>query len=191
LGGGNGSTSWSIVAIAESASLDCGERAAGSRPLYVLVGVELDTEGLKGQLRGTVRIAFTSIAMLFTPGLGLATRHYKGFALVGVPFTVHVVPRRGDVDHQVPGARAHSLGSGHHENPAGRLALSCAAIGDVTAWCLLGFIVDVVNAREGSALTPSVLTLGIVVLMCVVVRPLAIRFSKQWESEKPERQRQC
>ena len=34
----------------------------------------------------------------------------------------------------------------------GRLALTCAAVGDVTAWCLLAFVVGVVQSRQGSAL---------------------------------------
>ena len=31
------------------------------------------------------------------------------------------------------------------------LALTCAAVDDVTAWCLLAFVVGVVNATGGNA----------------------------------------
>ena len=46
----------------------------------------------------------------------------------------------------------------------GRLALTCAAVGDVTAWCLLAFVVGVVRSEQGSALLPSVMTLGYIAL---------------------------
>jgi Kef-type K+ transport system membrane component KefB len=55
--------------------------------LYMfLVGVELDTEGLKGQLRSTVGIALTSIVVPFALGVWLATRIYQDLAPTGVPF---------------------------------------------------------------------------------------------------------
>jgi Kef-type K+ transport system membrane component KefB len=72
--------------------------------------------------------------------------------------------------------------------PLGRLALSCAAIGDVTAWCLLAFVVGVVQSREGSAVVTSVLALAFIAFMFLVIRPLAVRFSKRWEGDEPDRQ---
>jgi Kef-type K+ transport system membrane component KefB len=72
--------------------------------------------------------------------------------------------------------------------PLGRLALSCAAINDGTAWCLLAFIVGVVNRSGGSALLPSVLTLAFIIFMFVVVRPVAVRLSNRWDGEEPDRQ---
>src|SRR5262249_33950539 len=58
----------------------------------------------------------------------------------------------------------------------GTIALTCAAVDDVTAWCLLAVVVGVVKANVGSALATIALTLVYVAVMLVVVRPLAVRW---------------
>ena len=55
--------------------------------------------------------------------------------------------------------------------PLGALALTCAAIGDVTAWCLLAFAVGVVQGSAGSALLVGAFTLAFIALMFLVVKP--------------------
>jgi Kef-type K+ transport system membrane component KefB len=57
----------------------------------------------------------------------------------------------------------------------GALALACAAIGDVTAWCLLAFVVGVTQAQIDAALATSVLTLVYLAAMFLAVRPLLSR----------------
>jgi Kef-type K+ transport system membrane component KefB len=36
-----------------------------------------------------------------------------------------------------------------HRTRMGTIAMTCAAVDDVTAWCLLAFVVGVVHARLG------------------------------------------
>jgi Kef-type K+ transport system membrane component KefB len=157
--------------------------------LYMfLVGVELDTESLKGQLRATVGIAFTSIVVPFVLGVWLATQLYDGLAPAGVPFMHFTLFLGVAMSITAFPVLARILADrGITKTSLGRLALSCAAIDDVTAWCLLAFIVGIVNSSEGSALLPSILTLAFIVFMFVAVRPVAIRFSKRWEGEEPDR----
>jgi Kef-type K+ transport system membrane component KefB len=69
----------------------------------------------------------------------------------------------------------------------GRLALTCAAVGDVTAWCLLAFIVGVVQSREGSALLAAALTVGYIALMFTVVRPLVLRWCRRLDAHAIDR----
>jgi Kef-type K+ transport system membrane component KefB len=69
----------------------------------------------------------------------------------------------------------------------GRLALTCAAVGDVTAWCLLAFVVGVVQSQEGSALLPSLMTLAYIALMFVVVRPTLVRWCRRLDSRTIDR----
>src|SRR5262249_41591218 len=59
----------------------------------------------------------------------------------------------------------------------GAIALTCAAVNDVTAWCLLAFVVGVAQSSAHGALIVAFLTLGFIALMFVVVRPVAARFS--------------
>ena len=72
---------------------------------------------------------------------------------------------------------------GMQRSRLGVLALACAAVGDVTAWCLLAFVVSVVRSRVGDALW----TFGFVVLyvacMLALVRPLVRRLI-EWQDER-------
>jgi Kef-type K+ transport system membrane component KefB len=157
--------------------------------LYMfLVGVELDSEGLKGQLRSTVGIALSSMTVPFALGMWLATRLYEGFSPAGVP-DMHFMLFLGIAMSitAFPVLARILADQGITKTPLGRLSLSCAAIGDVTAWCLLAFVVGVVQSREGNAALTSLLALGFIVFMFLVVRPLAVSFSKRWEGDEPAR----
>jgi Kef-type K+ transport system membrane component KefB len=57
----------------------------------------------------------------------------------------------------------------------GVIALTCAAVDDVTAWCLLALVVSVIRAQSGSALVTMLLTAAYIGLLLVVVRPLVAR----------------
>jgi Kef-type K+ transport system membrane component KefB len=65
---------------------------------------------------------------------------------------------------------------GMEKTELGIVALSCAAIDDATAWCLLAFVVGVAQAEVGEAVQTVVLALAYVAVMLVAVRPLAVRF---------------
>ena len=54
----------------------------------------------------------------------------------------------------------------------GVMALTCAAVDDVTAWCLLALVVGVVQAAAGRALLVTALALAFIGVMFMVVRPL-------------------
>ena len=57
----------------------------------------------------------------------------------------------------------------------GVIALTCAAVDDVTAWCLLALVVSVIRAQSGSALVTMLLTAAYIGLLLAVVRPLVAR----------------
>jgi Kef-type K+ transport system membrane component KefB len=57
----------------------------------------------------------------------------------------------------------------------GRVALTCAAVDDVTAWCLLAFVVGVAQASLRGAAVVALLTAVFVAVMFLVVRPLVAR----------------
>jgi len=53
----------------------------------------------------------------------------------------------------------------------GALALTCAAIGDVTAWCLLAFAVGVVKGAAHNVIVVGLLTVAFIAAMFLVVKP--------------------
>ena len=65
----------------------------------------------------------------------------------------------------------------------GVIALSCAATDDVTAWCLLAFVVGVAQAQVGAGLVVATGTLAYITLMFLLVRPLLRRVVARWETE--------
>jgi Kef-type K+ transport system membrane component KefB/nucleotide-binding universal stress UspA family protein len=71
-----------------------------------------------------------------------------------------------------------------HKTPVGAIAITCAAVDDVTAWCLLAFVVGFARAQ---GLSPALLTAGLsvvyVLLMFVVVRPLLVRMQRVHERQ--------
>ena len=69
----------------------------------------------------------------------------------------------------------------------GVVALSCAAIDDVTAWCLLAFVVGVAQAEVGGAVQTIVLCARLHRASCsLVVRPLAVRYLGH-DADQPQR----
>jgi Kef-type K+ transport system membrane component KefB len=57
----------------------------------------------------------------------------------------------------------------------GVAALTCAAVDDVTAWCLLAVVVGVSRATLASALVSALLAVAFIAFMFVVARPLVAR----------------
>src|ERR1700730_6077196 len=53
----------------------------------------------------------------------------------------------------------------------GAIALTWAAVDDVTAWCLLALVVSVVESHTSGALSTVVMALAFIVAMVVVGRP--------------------
>jgi Kef-type K+ transport system membrane component KefB len=157
--------------------------------LYMfLIGVELDTALLRGHLRATVTIAQSSIVLPFLFGAALAAVLAPGLAPANVPVTHFVLFMGVAMAITAFPVLARILAdTGLARTDLGRLALTCAAVGDVTAWCLLAFVVGVVQSRQGSALLPSVMTVGYIALMFMVVRPAVVRWCRRLESRPIDR----
>ncbi len=72
------------------------------------------------------------------------------------------------------------------KTPLGTLALTCAAIWDVSAWCLLAVVLGVLRVGGGSGLLTIALTVAFIVLMFVVVRPAAVRLFARLEARSAD-----
>ena len=143
-----------------------------------LVGVELNPGLLRGQVRATVAIAHASIAVPFALGAALALYLYPRVAGSEVPFTNFALFLGIAMSITAFPVLARILAErGMTTTRLGALALTCAAIGDVTAWCLLAFVVGVVQARIGNALLVAALTLVFIGVMFLAVRPVFARLS--------------
>jgi Kef-type K+ transport system membrane component KefB len=66
----------------------------------------------------------------------------------------------------------------------GMIALSCAATDDVTAWCLLAFVVGVAKAQVGEGLVVVAETLAYIALMILLIRPILRNVVARWNMER-------
>jgi Kef-type K+ transport system membrane component KefB len=146
--------------------------------LYMfLVGLELNPGVLRGRAHATVAISHASIIVPFLLGAALALVLYPrlsssevsftSFALfVGVAMSITAFPVLARI----------LTDRGMQKTRLGVLALGCAATDDVTAWCLLAFVVGVAQARVSGAVLVLGLTAAYIGFMVLVVRPVARRF---------------
>lgn len=145
-----------------------------------LVGLALNHKTLHEHGHTAVLTSHVSILAPFVLGAGLAFVLYPrlsddsvtftGFALfMGAAMSITAFPVLARIltDRDMLGTK---LGS---------LAIACAAVDDVTGWCILAYIVLVVRVHQHTS-TPLWITLGglgtFLLLMFYVVRPLLRRF---------------
>jgi len=142
--------------------------------LYMfLVGLELNGDLLRRRAQATVAISHASIvapfvlgsllALYLYPRLGTSTVTFTTFALfMGVAMSITAFP----VLARILSDR------GMTKTELGASALTCAAIDDVTAWCLLAFVVAVAKSDARSVLSILVLTVAFIATMFLGLRPL-------------------
>jgi Kef-type K+ transport system membrane component KefB len=143
--------------------------------LYMfLVGLELNAGRLRARAHATVAISHASIVLPFLLGAGLALWLYPRYAPAGVPFTSFALFFGVALSVTAFPVLARILSDRRMtQTELGIIALGCAAADDVTAWCLLAFVVGLAQAQLGSALVVAALTLTFVAFMFLAVRPVA------------------
>jgi Kef-type K+ transport system membrane component KefB len=153
--------------------------------LYMfLVGLELNGDLLRHRAAAAVTVAHASIAVPFVLGAALALPLFTRLAPGGVSFTSFALFMGAALAVTAFPVLARILTDRRlDKTPLGVLALGCAAADDATAWCLLAFVVGVARAQIDGALLTIGLSLGFLVLMFGVVRPLAVRFAERFKDE--------
>jgi Kef-type K+ transport system membrane component KefB len=152
--------------------------------LYMfIVGLELDTSVLHERGHATIAISHASIVAPFLLGALLALGVYQEMAPDGVAFTPFALFMGAAMSVTAFPVLARILTDRKlSRTELGVVALACAATDDVTAWCLLAFVVGVAKADLGGALRVIGLTLAYIAVMFLVVRPLMARMVERVES---------
>jgi Kef-type K+ transport system membrane component KefB len=148
--------------------------------LYMfLVGLELDPSLLRKRGHATVAISHASIIAPFLLGGLLALYLYPRLSSSDVPFTCFSLFVGVSMSVTAFPVLARILTDRKvHKTRMGVLALACAAVDDVTAWCLLALVVSVVQARAAGALVTFGLALVFIAVMILVVRPAMTRLAR-------------
>jgi Kef-type K+ transport system membrane component KefB len=156
--------------------------------LYMfLVGLELNPDLLRGQVHATVATSHASIVVPFTLGSALSLYLYPRFSTSGVPFTNFALFLGIAMSITAFPVLARILSDrGMTRTKLGVVALTCAAVDDVTAWCLLAFVVGVVQAKAAGALMVALFTLSFIGFMFVAVRPLTEKLARAWDQNQTQ-----
>ncbi|MGE5658340.1 MAG: cation:proton antiporter [Actinomycetota bacterium] len=148
-----------------------------------LIGLELDPKYLKSQLDVAVLTSHVSIlvpfslgtiaSLLFYPMVSSASVSFTAFALfLGAAMSITAFPvlARIITENNLQGTRL------------GTLALTCAAVDDVTAWCLLALAIAVAKSHNMAGAVPTIIYSAIYIgFMLAVGRRFLKRLSVYYE----------
>jgi len=145
-----------------------------------MVGMELDLKVLRNKVKDAVVVSNAGILIPFTLGIGLAYFIYGHFAPMGVPFlsfglflgmamSITAFPVLARIVQE----------RGIHRTRLGALVITCAAVDDISAWCMLAAIIAIAKAGSFmSSLYTIVLAIGYIILMLNVVKPFLKRIGE-------------
>jgi Kef-type K+ transport system membrane component KefB len=157
--------------------------------LYMfLVGLELNGDLLRGRAHVTVLTSHSSIVTPFVLGSMLALALYPRLSTSDVSFTTFALFMGVAMSVTAFPVLARILTDRRMSTTElGVVALTCAAVDDVTAWCLLAAVVGIAQARSSDALQVVVLAAAFVAAMFVVARPLVGKLVSRSGDREPTR----
>ncbi|HEY6230868.1 MAG TPA: cation:proton antiporter, partial [Pyrinomonadaceae bacterium] len=138
-----------------------------------IVGLELDIQHLREKASTAVMVSHASIIVPFLLGAALALWLYPTLAPAGTSFAAFALFMGIAMSITAFPVLARILEDrGMSQSRLGSIALACAAIDDVSAWCLLAFVIAIVKSSGvGASLLTIALTLGFVVAMLFLIKP--------------------
>jgi Kef-type K+ transport system membrane component KefB/nucleotide-binding universal stress UspA family protein len=143
-----------------------------------LIGLELDPKLMRGNGYTSIVISYSSIIVPFALGVPLAIYLYPRLAPSGVPYSSFILFIGISMSITAFPVLARILSERRlTDTPIGALTITVAAVDDVTAWCLLAFVVSIVNSSAMSeAVVTTILAFTYIATMWWVVKPFMRRF---------------
>lgn len=151
-----------------------------------IVGMNLNTDLLKKKLKEAIVVSYASIILPFTLGISFAYFIYQEFAptnvrfisfalFVGVAMSITAFPVLARIVQE----------RGLAKTKLGTIAITCAAIDDISAWCLLAIAVATVNFES---MLGSMLTIGLSIVyiftMLRFVKPFLKKVGDTYSSKE-------
>ncbi len=145
-----------------------------------LIGLELDPKYLKSQLNVAVLTSHVSILVPFSLGTLLSLLLYPLVSNNSVSFTAFAMFLGAAMSITAFPVLARIITENNlQKSKLGTLALTCAAVDDVTAWCLLALAIAVTRTNSMTAALPTILEAIIyIAVMVTVVRLFLQRLAK-------------
>lgn len=148
--------------------------------LMFVVGMELDVQHLRKKAHAAIMVSHASIIVPFFLGATLSLLLYRPLAPANTSFTAFALFMGIAMSITAFPVLARILEDrGMSQTSLGSLALTCAAVDDVTAWCMLALVIAI--ARADGVLT-AILTIGFAVtfisIMLFLIKPQLARLIK-------------
>jgi len=142
-----------------------------------LVGLELDPKLLKGRTQASVAISHASIVLPFSLGAAAAWFLYDDYASGNTSFLSFMLFLGAAMSVTAFPVLARILSERHlMTSRVGAITIACAAVDDVTAWCILAFVVAVARTQGVvPALWTTSLALLYIAAMWFVIKPFLQR----------------
>ncbi len=152
-----------------------------------LIGLELDPKLIRNRGHAAVVISHVSIIAPFLLGAALATFLYPEVfnATPQMRFTSVALFMGAAMSITAFPVLARILTERNlHKTKVGAVTITCAAVDDVTAWCMLAFVVGVARATGvGPAINTAVFSVVYVLAMFFLVRPFLRRLQAVYERQ--------
>ena len=152
------------------------------------VGMELDLSQLRHSAHRFLVIGHSSILIPYLFGVVLALSLYNNYAPAGTSFISFALVMGISMSITAFPVLVRILQDRKlFHSKLGQMATLCAAIGDVTAWCILAFVVAIAGAANVRTAAFSLMLVAVyVAAMVLIVRPVLRRLLEQsllYESE--------
>jgi Kef-type K+ transport system membrane component KefB len=132
-----------------------------------VVGMELDLQHLRERASAAIMVSHASIIVPFLLGAALALVLYPPLAPANTSFTAFALFMGIAMSITAFPVLARILEDrGLSRTRLGSTAIACAAVDDVTAWCILAFVIAIVKS---SGIVASIVTIGLVLLFISVM----------------------
>lgn len=151
-----------------------------------VIGMELDLKVIKTKANDAIIISHASIIVPFGLGMLLAYYLYEQFAPTGINFisfslfmgiamSITAFPVLARIIHE----------RNLTKTKLGALALTCAAIDDITAWCILATVIAIVKAGSVAASFFTIfLAIVFVFVMLKVVQPFLKKMGEIYSNKE-------
>ncbi|MGD0583586.1 MAG: cation:proton antiporter [Bacteroidales bacterium] len=145
-----------------------------------IIGMDIDLKLLGNRAPEAFVVSHASIIIPFTLGMGLAYFIYTNLAPAGVPFLSFALFTGISLSITAFPVLARILQERNLiKTRVGVLAITCAAIDDISAWCLLAALIAIVKAGSFvSSLYTILISILYVVIMLKVIRPFLQRLGE-------------
>lgn len=156
-----------------------------------VVGMELEVRHLRQQAHTAVLVSHASIVVPFFLGAALSLWVYRSLAPPNTSFTTFALFMGIAMSITAFPVLARILEDRQmSQTSLGSIALTCAAVDDVTAWCMLALVIAIAQSGNVAASFLTIgLTLAFIAIMIFVVKPQLARLLTRGTLERQDRGR--